>query len=160
MDATVLLIVNVGVVLVIAAIVIVVQFNQREVRNQSYLWVALLVLRGFLPPGPTDLTVAGIGLLIVGLVFSAWFGLLRGRTMPMWLDERGLVLRKGNRTTLWLWVATVAARFVVDAIGYVAFHEPFNGNALWLGVGVTLGVQQVVMGRRALVLTGSAPALP
>ncbi|MDX3193717.1 hypothetical protein PV458_35395 [Streptomyces sp. MN03-5084-2B] len=148
-DDPVFLLINTAVIVVVAAIVIVSQFSVREVRGQTFLWVALLVLRGLLPPGPAALTTAGIVFLVVGLVVSALFGVFRGRTMPMWRDDTGKLVRKGGRTTLVLWILTLVARLGLGAVESLGFGEPFNSNALWLGVGVTLGVQQWIMLRRA-----------
>ncbi|MGW5362479.1 hypothetical protein [Actinopolymorpha pittospori] len=144
----------------VTAVILVSQFSTRPVRTLTYLWVALLLARGCVPPGPARATGAGIAFLVLGLVVSAVFGYARGRTMPMWRDAAGRLCRRGGRVTLLLWLATLAARLGLGALAVLAFGEPFNGDALWLGVGVTLGVQQVVMtyyGRR-VPLPGSSPA--
>ncbi|MGW7488596.1 hypothetical protein [Streptomyces sp. NPDC054786] len=153
MDDTVLILINVAVILVITAIVIVSQFNAREVRAQTYLWCVLLGLRGLLPPGPSEATVSGITFLVIGLAFSFGFGYYRGLTMPMWRDETGRLLRKGNRTTMILWVGNLLERLVLGAIAGVFFGEPFNGTGIWLSVGVTLAAQQWIMLRRAPGIT-------
>ncbi|MEU6553246.1 hypothetical protein ABZ915_23630 [Streptomyces sp. NPDC046915] len=135
----------------ITVVVMVSQFSARPVRPVAYLWVALLLVRGCLPPGPSRTTSAGVAFLVVGLVVSVVAGVLRGRTMPMWRDTEGRLYRKGGRVTLVLWLATVVVKLGLGAIAEVAFGEPFNGDALWLGLGVTLGAQHLVMtyyGRR------------
>ncbi|MEV5706594.1 hypothetical protein [Actinoallomurus sp. NPDC052274] len=133
----------------IALLVIVLQFTTRPVRWQAWIWVVLCVARGCVPPGPARATTAGIGLLVVSLIASAIFGAVRGRTMPMWRGPDGLVYRRGGGVTLLLWLATIATRFLVSGLGLVVFHEPVDLNALWLGLGVTLAAQQLVMMRRA-----------
>ncbi|MEU5594981.1 hypothetical protein [Streptomyces sp. NPDC020298] len=135
----------------ITAVVMVSQFSARPVRPLAYLWVALLLARGCVPPGPSRTTAAGVAFLVAGLVVSVAAGVLRGRTMPMWRDASGRLYRKGGRVTLVLWLATVVVKLGLGAIAEVAFGEPFNDDALWLGLGVTLGAQQLVMtyyGRR------------
>ncbi|MEU6216365.1 hypothetical protein ABZ845_02415 [Streptomyces sp. NPDC047022] len=135
----------------ITALVVVSQFSARPVRPVAYLWVVLLIARGCVPPGPGRMTVAGVAFLAAGLVVSAIAGVLRGRTMPMWREADGTLYRKGGRTTLVLWVATVVVKLGLGAIAEATFREPFDGDALWLGLGVTLGAQQMVMayyGRR------------
>ncbi|MEU7428025.1 hypothetical protein [Streptomyces sp. NPDC040750] len=153
MDDKVLTLINVAVILVISAIVIVSQFNVREVRAQTYLWCVLLGLRGLLPPGPSEATASGITFLVIGLLFSFGFGYYRGRTIPMWRDQTGRLLRKGNRLTLFLWLGNLLERFVLGAIAAAFFGEPFNGTGIWLSVGVTLAAQQWAMQRRAPGIT-------
>jgi hypothetical protein len=60
----------------------------------------------------------------------------------------GRVFRKGDRRILLLWLLTVAVRLVFGGVGAVAFHKAFNADELWLGMGVTLAAQHVVMTRR------------
>ncbi|MFJ7626666.1 hypothetical protein ACIQZN_09270 [Streptomyces sp. NPDC097595] len=129
--------------------VLVTQFTAREVTPRMYFWCALLVARGCVPPGPSEATKGGIGFLVLALAISVVFGALRARSMPMWRDTAGKVIRKGGMTTMWLWLATIAARLVVGAIAHMTTGEPINVNALWLGMGVTLLVQQYFLGLRA-----------
>ncbi|MFF4020134.1 hypothetical protein [Streptomyces sp. NPDC001843] len=142
----------------ITAVIVVSQFSARPVRPLTYLWVALLIARGCVPPGPSRTTAAGVAFLVAGLVVSAVAGVLRGRTMPMWRDADGRLHRKGGRTTLLLWLATVVVKLGLGAVAEAAFGEPFNGDALWLGLGVTLGVQQLVMTRHGRRLPVPEPA--
>lgn len=58
------------------------------------------------------------------------------------------MFRKGDRRILLLWLLTVAVRLVFGGVGAVAFHKAFNADELWLGMGVTLAAQHVVMTRR------------
>lgn len=144
-------------VLGVVTVIVISQFTARPVRPLTYLWVALLIARGCVPPGPATATAGGIAVLIAGLVVSVFFGVLRGRTMPMWRDDSGRLYRKGGRVTLLLWLATLATRLLLGGFAQVALGEPFNLNALWLGIGVTFGAQQIVMacyGR--LIPTGQA----
>ncbi|MET7699434.1 MULTISPECIES: hypothetical protein [unclassified Streptomyces] len=135
----------------ITAVIMWSQFSARPVRSLTYVWVALLIVRGCVPPGPSRMTSAGIAFLVAGLIVSVLAGVLRGRTMPIWREGDGRLYRKGGRETLLLWLATIAVKLGLGAVAEAAFDEPFNGNALWLGLGVTLGVQHLVMtyyGRR------------
>jgi hypothetical protein len=148
-------------VLGVVTVIVISQFTARPVRSLTYLWVALLIVRGCVPPGPATTTAAGIAVLIAGLIISVLFGVLRGRTMPMWRDDAGRLYRKGGRITLLLWLATFASRLLLGAFAQVAFHEPFNLNALWLGIGVTFGTQQIIMtlrGRRVPAAAAPQPA--
>ncbi len=77
----------------------------------------------------------------------------------MWRDRDGVVRRRGDSTTLRLWLLTIGSRFALTGVEYALFDEPFNGNAFLLGFGVTLGVQHAVLmrRRRALSPAGAEP---
>ncbi|MFF0160491.1 hypothetical protein ACFYRY_23620 [Streptomyces sp. NPDC005263] len=145
----------------VTTVVVVSQFSVRRVRSLAYLWVALLIVRGCVPPGPSRTTSAGVAFLAAGLVVSMVAGVLRGRTMPVWRDTDGRLYRKGGQVTLLLWLATIVVKLGLGAIAEAAFGEPFNGNALWLGLGITLGAQHLVMtyyGRRLPIPASSSQA--
>ncbi|KAB7844338.1 hypothetical protein [Streptomyces mobaraensis] len=144
---------NAVVILGIVGLVLFLQFRARRVRAVAFVWVALLVGRGLLPPGPARTTAAGLAFLAVGLVVSAVFGWLRGRTMPLWRDRDGVVWRRGDSVTLRLWLLTIGARFALTGVEYALFHEPFDGGSLLLGLGLSLAVQQMVLMRRGRALT-------
>ncbi|MFF0383477.1 hypothetical protein [Streptomyces sp. NPDC004286] len=147
-DGTFVLYFNTILIVVIVTVVIVRQFTVRAVTRRMYFWVGVLIIRGCIPPGPAELKPGSIVLLVLSLLASIAFGLWRGAVFPMWKESDGRVLRKGDRRILLLWLATVAVRLVFGTIGAVAFDESFNANALWLGMGVTLAVQHVIMMRR------------
>jgi hypothetical protein len=131
------------------ALVVAAQFRTRRVRALAYVWMVLLVARGCVPPGPSRPTAVSIALLLVSLLVSAAFGVLRGRTMPMWRAGDAAVYRRGDRTTLLLWLATIATKIGMVVAAQEWLAEPVNLNALWLGLGVTVAVQQYVLLRRA-----------
>jgi hypothetical protein len=143
--------ISVSVVLAAGITVLVVagQFRTRRIRSRTFLWATLLVARGCVPPGPSRATAISITLLVMALLISAAFGALRGRTMPIWRGPDGTVYRRGDRTTLMLWLATITAKVGMVAAAQVLFAEPVNLDALWLGLGVTVAVQQYVVMRRA-----------
>lgn len=143
---------NVGLIVGITLFVVIRQFTVREVNSNMYIWIAVLVVRGLFPPGPARLTGAGIGFLIASLVISVIFGIVRGTTMPMWRDETGKLLRKGGKMTLVLWLLTIVTRLALGGWAELQFGEPFNANALWLGMGVTLAAQQLIMTRRGAAM--------
>jgi hypothetical protein len=150
-------------ILGVLAIVLARQFTTRPVRSAVYLWIGLLLLRGLLPPGPAQPTAIGIIFLVTGLVASAALGWWRGATVPMWRDATGRLVRRGNGVTLALWGLTVLVRLVITLAEYLIDHAPFNGNALWLGVGITLAAQQAAMvlrARRVPVHEVDAPDAP
>ncbi|MGH4029200.1 hypothetical protein ACQB60_09730 [Actinomycetota bacterium Odt1-20B] len=141
----------------ILALVLVRQFTVRTVTYRMYIWVGLLVVRGCIPPGPAEWEPASIVLLVLSLLASIGFGVWRGAVFPMWKEPDGRVLRKGDRKVLALWGGTVAARLVFVATGALAFHEPFNADALWLGLGLTLAAQHTLMMRRRAAAPLKAP---
>jgi hypothetical protein len=55
----------------------------------------------------------------------------------------------GGWTTAGLWVLTLVVRLALGAVANAVFGEPLNVNALWLGMGVTLVVQQYAIELRA-----------
>ncbi|AGL16051.1 hypothetical protein [Actinoplanes sp. N902-109] len=146
--------------LVLAILVLVVarQLTARRVRPVAYLWVVLLIARACVPPGPAMTTLAGIGVLIVGLLGSVAFGILRGATISLWRDEDGRLYRKGGRVTVLLWLATIVTRVLISAIGMAVFNQPFNLNAIWLGLGVTLGAQHAATMYRGRLIPTPQPS--
>lgn len=132
----------------VVALVVVRQFRTRPVRPRMYVWVLVLVLLGLAPPGPATATAAGIGVLAATLAVSVGFGWWRGSAMPIWRDATGRVWRRGGRLLLLLWLATVATRIGVEAFARGVLHEPFRLPALYLGFGVTIGVQHLVTSHR------------
>ncbi|KNB51357.1 hypothetical protein AC230_17460 [Streptomyces caatingaensis] len=152
---------NALLVLAITGLVLVLQFRARRVRAAAFVWVALLLGRGLVPPGPARVTAAGLAFLALGLAVSAVFGVLRGRAMPLWREADGTVWRRGDSRVLRLWLLTIGARVAVSAVEYALTDEPFNGNAVLLGFGVTLAVQHAVLlfRRGALRRGGPAPAV-
>ncbi|WKU48216.1 hypothetical protein Q3V23_31460 [Streptomyces sp. VNUA116] len=145
---------NTVLVVGITVFILIRQFTTREVNNRMYFWIAILIARGCVPPGPSRLTAAGLSFFAAAMVISVIFGWLRAATMPMWKDGTGRVFRKGGGMTLLLWVLTVVVRLGLGLVAETGFGEPFNIDALWMGMGVTLAAQQWVMVRRG------ASALP
>ncbi|MFE0653898.1 hypothetical protein ACFVZH_35590 [Streptomyces sp. NPDC059534] len=141
----------------IVGVMLASQFSARPVRPLAYVWAALLIAHGCVPPGPARATTAGIAFLIAGLAVSVVFGFLRGGAIPVWRDAAGRPHRKGDRVTLLLWLATLASRLLVGGLGTAAFGEPFGLGGLWLGVGVTFGVQHAVTSYRARRLPPAPP---
>lgn len=154
--------ITVAIVVLAVGFVLVRQFTVRRVTPAQFVWVAVLLGFGFAPPGPARATVAGVVLLVAGSAISAVLGVVRGALMPLWRGPDGRVVRRGDVRILALWGVTVVARLLVSAVGVVGFGEPVHVAALWVGFGVTLGAQQVVLLRRAhrLPKTVAAPAGP
>ncbi|MFE0098851.1 hypothetical protein [Streptomyces sp. NPDC059009] len=148
---------NIILIVGIIALVVVRQFTVRTVTYRLYFWVGVLVVRGCIPPGPAAWEPASIVLLVLSLLASIGLGVWRGAVFPMWKEPDGRVLRKGDRRVLALWVGTVAVRVVFVATGALAFHEPFNADALWLGLGLTLAAQHTLMMRRRAAAPLKAP---
>jgi hypothetical protein len=151
-------IVNPTIVIAVVALALIFlrQFTARRVRATAYLWAAFLLVIGLAPPGPElHPTVATVALLVISMFASIAFGVLRGQQIPLWRDEDGVILRRGDATTLLLWLATIATRLGLTALGYVAFAEPIELNALWLGLGLSLAAQQLFTARRATALAAA-----
>jgi hypothetical protein len=148
--------INAAVTVVILAIVLVRQFVPRQVRARPLIWVAVLLVLGVAPPGPAPATATGIALLVASLAVSAALAVPRATSMRLWLDEHGAAWRRGSVGTLWWWLAAIAVRIGFAAGGQLLFGEPERAGSLWLGLAVTLGMQQLVLTKRVRALGGPA----
>ncbi|WP_157034779.1 hypothetical protein [Actinocatenispora sera] len=148
--------INAAVTVVILAFVLVRQFVPRPVRARRLIWVVVLLVFGLLPPGPAAATPTGIALLVASLAVSAALAMPRARSMRLWLDEHGTPWRRGNARTLLWWLTAIAVRIGFAAGGQLAFGEPERAGSLWLGLAMTLGVQQLVLAKRVRALGSPA----
>lgn len=150
---------NVLVALAILALILVRQLRTREVREaQPY---RIMLILGVIGVGETVqfhqqhvVSTTAWGLLVASLVVGAGFGALRGRTVHVWRDG-GVLYRKGNATTLVLWLVGLALHLGLDVvIKHVDDSAAGLGSSsVLLYLAVTLGVQQVLVLERAEHLT-------
>jgi hypothetical protein len=92
---------------------------------------------------------ADLVLIAAGVVASAVLGVARGATVALYQRTGTIWLRYG-RTTLWLWLATVAVRVALTGLAYAAGARlAVSGPVLLLAVGTTLLAEAVVIARRA-----------
>lgn len=114
-------------------------------RPLIFVGIGIVTATTWLLTGSTEVLV--VSLALAGL--SAVAGALRGATIPLTVTG-GQVIRKGNATTLALWLGMIAVKVVV-AIA-VLQRAPSAGEILFF-VGVSLGTQAAFTSRRATTLT-------
>jgi hypothetical protein len=87
-----------------------------------------------------------VGTMLVGAV---GLGILRGLSVRVWATENW-VLRQGTGITLALWIVSLAVHFIGDAAGtHASGGAGLEGSSLLLYLGLTLGVQNAIVQRRA-----------
>jgi hypothetical protein len=87
-----------------------------------------------------------LGTLVVGAI---GLGYLRGLTVRVW-SARNWVLRQGTTLTMALWLLSLAVHFAGDIFGSHAHDGTgLEGSSFLLYLGLTLGVQNAVVHRRA-----------
>jgi hypothetical protein len=93
-----------------------------------------------------------VGTMLVGAV---GLGLLRGVSVKVWATENW-VLRQGTGFTMALWILSLAVHFLGDAAGtHASGGAGLEGSSLLLYLGLTLGVQNAMVQRRAQPLWAS-----
>jgi hypothetical protein len=90
---------------------------------------------------------AGALLLVAGLLIGVAGGVARGLSQRL-IWREGVVYTRGTRWTLVLWLATVLLRVGMAALG-AAVHAPEGTGEVLLFLAVTLGVQNLLLMRRA-----------
>ncbi|GAA5189472.1 hypothetical protein GCM10023322_42400 [Rugosimonospora acidiphila] len=94
-------------------------------------------------------------LLATGLVIGAVSGAARAATQHIsW--RGGVVYTRGTRWTMVLWLATVLVRVGMAALGSV-LHAPEGSGEVLIFLAVTLGVQNLLLARRAGLTLSGAP---
>ncbi len=87
-----------------------------------------------------------IGTMLVGAV---GLGIVRGLSVKVWATENW-VLRQGTAVTMALWIVSLVIHFVGDAAGtHASGGAGLEGSSLLLYLGLTLGVQNAIVQRRA-----------
>ncbi|WP_328377774.1 hypothetical protein OHB13_17885 [Streptomyces sp. NBC_00440] len=99
------------------------------------------------------LTVLPVVLLAVSLAVAAGLGMVRSRTVRLWHDPTGQVLRKGTPATTGLWLTSVAAH-----IGLGLWIDHAAGAGV-LGVASLYAYLAIGLGTQNLLLRGRAAAL-
>jgi hypothetical protein len=114
-------------------------------RPLIFVGIGIVTATTWLLTGSTEVFVVSLALAAL----SAVAGALRGATIPLTVTG-GQVIRKGNATTLALWLGMIAVKVVVALA--ILQRAPTAGEILFF-VGVSLGTQAAVTSRRATALT-------
>ncbi|WP_336852997.1 hypothetical protein [Sinomonas albida] len=90
--------------------------------------------------------------LALSIGFAAVFGWLRGRAAAVWIED-GVAYRRGGWSAVALWIAGIAVHVGVEAFGSmldgVRGASPAASASIMLYIAVTLGIQGLVVSRRA-----------
>jgi hypothetical protein len=145
-------------------------YNQTRVAEVStglgrYKMVVIYAVIGLLVGGfalPKNL--AGVALIVFGLLLSAVVGLLRGRYTRVWVEADGRAVRRGTRLTVGLFLGLVAAKFALGTLAYFWHVDDGAGlGEILVMIAVMIAVQAEIVYRRAQGIrptTTSVPAEP
>lgn len=104
-----------------------------------------------------------VAVLVVSLVVSAGLGVLRGRLQPVWRADDGRVLRRGNATTVVLWLLAVGLHLGADVLAEKADARSAGlaSASLLLYLAISLATQRlVVQGRAARLVAPATQPVP
>ncbi|MEU6407527.1 hypothetical protein [Microbispora sp. NPDC046933] len=145
------------VALAVLAFVIYRQMTPRPVARPVGLFIAALMILGGLGGGalvdPRH-TALSLAVLVAELLVAAGLGVLRAMTTRVWRDRNGVAWSQGGVVTLIAWVGSIAVRVAMIALTSLLGLASSQTSVL-LFVGVTLGVQFLVVARRAKALPGA-----
>ncbi|GLX04106.1 hypothetical protein Misp03_10330 [Microbispora sp. NBRC 16548] len=144
----------VALALAVVAFVIYRQMRPRPVaRPVGLIIAAVMVLAGLGGGGLVDPrhTALSLAVLVAELLVAAGLGVLRAMTTRVWRDQHGVAWSQGGVATLIAWVGSVAVRVAMIALTSLLGLASSQTSVL-LFVGVTLGVQFLVVARRASAL--------
>jgi hypothetical protein len=109
-------------------------------------------------------SVVDAAALVASLAGAAGFGWLRGRVARVWAYD-GVAYRRGGWPTVALWAAGLAVHGGIDVVAAAAQRAHGLGQigsaSIMLYLAVTLGIQALIVGRRAeAALEAAAAASP
>ncbi|MGW2422822.1 hypothetical protein ACWC0C_26815 [Streptomyces sp. NPDC001709] len=148
--------------LVVVGLVVRQQLRTRPVRRNGsliapvilgVLGTALIALGIASVVKDHSLTTLPVVLLVASLAVAAVFGAVRARTVRVWREPQGEVLRKGTVATTGLWLASVAVHTGLAVWIDQAAGTGFLGTAsLYAYLAMGLGTQNLLVRRRATAL--------
>ncbi|AKJ10293.1 membrane protein [Streptomyces incarnatus] len=154
--------VNVLVIVVVAAIVIARQFRARAINTDRRWWLIPVVLAvvALREPGILDAhhRAGSAVLLVVELVIGVATGAGWAWTTRIWTEPDGVVWTKSTKASVAVWIVGIALRIGIYALGAVlGLHQ--DSSALMCALAVTLLVRGGILVWRAQSLsTGNRPA--
>ncbi|GAA4831157.1 hypothetical protein GCM10023221_03580 [Luteimicrobium xylanilyticum] len=95
-----------------------------------------------------------LALLALGVVVGGALAAWRGSQVRVWRDTDGTVVRQGTGLTVLLWLVAIGAHLGLDVLIDHADHglSGLGSASLLLYLGVVLGIQSLVVQRRAQIL--------
>jgi len=155
--------VNVLVIVAVAALVIVRQFSARQIGTDRRWWLlpAILAVVALREPGILDAHHHTESALLLGV--ELLIGLATGAgwawTTRLWVETDGSVWSKSTKASGGVWIVGIALRVGLIALGaLIGVHQ--NSSALMLGLAATLLVRSGVLVWRAQSITGPAGSAP
>lgn len=99
------------------------------------------------------LTALPVVLLVVSLAAAAGLGAARARTVRVWRDPQGEVLRKGTAATTGLWLTSLAVHLGLGLwIDHAAGTGVLGTASLYAYLAIGLGTQNLLVRGRAAAL--------
>ena len=100
---------------------------------------------------------AAVAVLAISAILSVVVGLARGRLTKIWLQPDGRIFRQGTAVTVGLFLAMVAAKFLLGAVAYVDHVRDGGGfGEIMVMIAIMIAVQAEIVWRRAQALQASA----
>lgn len=131
------------------ALVLTRQLRERPVGGRSLTLPLVLSAIGLitLAQAHPPVTALGVGLAVVELAVVAGFGVLRGRSVQLFVKE-GVPYQRGGARTVTLWVLTVGVRIGLGVLAAALGAGALTEATLLLSLGISLVVQALVVQQR------------
>jgi len=146
---------NVGLGVLVLALLVYRQLQPRRVRLDSAVRLTLILLvAGAAQAAPVlfrhpPATIVVI-MLLAGLVSGAVFGTLRAYTTKLWIKDDD-VWQQGTWLTLVLWLVAVGLHFGIDYLSeQQGAPAGLGSSTIVLYLAVTLGIQRFITQQRAV----------
>lgn len=148
--------------LVVAVVVFVIvrRFTARRVDESRLLILPLIVaVIGVTNGHPIDSRMLSAGLLAGEILAALLLGLGLGATMRIWREQDGSLWSRGTRATFGVFLASVAVRGGMAAVGYAVGVKTGSG-AILLSVAAWMLTQNAVLVWRARTLPARVSVQP
>ena len=150
---------NIVIGIAVVALLIVRQLRRQPVRETSAARLMLIlgaigVVEMISASKKHPVGASAVGLIALGLVLAAGFGIWRALTVRLWRQPDGTAWRQGTAATATLWIVAIATHIVIDVI----IGDTDEGAAavasasILLYIAISLGVQREVLRARAAKL--------
>ncbi|HZE40583.1 MAG TPA: hypothetical protein VE172_17410 [Stackebrandtia sp.] len=148
--------------LIVVGLIIYRQLQPRRVNNPTMYYIAgFMILLGITSGGLVDPHHLGLSivLLVIELVMAAALGMARAASVKLWTDDKGVAWSRGTWRTAVMWLVSMATRIVMLLTGEFVWHVHTSSQSVLIFVGLTIGVQGLVVARRS-ALASREPASP
>jgi hypothetical protein len=140
------------------------QMHEHQITREGLIKLPLIFAGiGLLGLGTQDIPTdaAAAAYVTFSLALSVSLGVWRGAVIAVWRNAAGDWMSKGNRLTISLWIALIAAKFAMGTVASITGWLPATGTGeVFLFLGVSFAVQNLVVARRGIARQARlAPAL-